>query len=227
MNPFTEALRKLHRAAKTLDPSQARIARRNARRRVLGAMKSLRHAIDAEFPAIAKPAKPKPITLPREEKPRVETVRPRLKLPLRRGWDQREVDLFIQVALEFFEIGQVRSIYKVRAHEWTTRIVNPSGGWTCEDSACSDHQVLVQPTWGSALKWMHLIHGLAHWIAADRFDRGLAQGVPREYRTHHGLLDWQAEALGLWRRFWTELVPLNDLTLVAQHQIFLEKRGVI
>lgn len=49
------ALQKLLRERRKLDKAQGRIARRNARRLVIGALRSVRSAIDAEYPAIAKP----------------------------------------------------------------------------------------------------------------------------------------------------------------------------
>lgn len=53
-----EAIRALVRAADKLAPEQGRIARRNARALVLRRLRDARSALDADFPAIAKPRTP-------------------------------------------------------------------------------------------------------------------------------------------------------------------------
>jgi hypothetical protein len=57
MNSIKTALERLHDALKRLKPDQGRIARRNARRTALGALQSVRNALDKDFPAISKPRK--------------------------------------------------------------------------------------------------------------------------------------------------------------------------
>lgn len=55
---LTDAIRDVERAARTLAPEQGRIARRNARRRILSALARVRRALDTEAPAIrAAPSK--------------------------------------------------------------------------------------------------------------------------------------------------------------------------
>lgn len=49
---LSDAIREIERAARTLAPEQGRIARRNARGRVLRALKAARGAMDRAFPAI-------------------------------------------------------------------------------------------------------------------------------------------------------------------------------
>lgn len=49
---LAEAIRDVERAARMLAPEQGRIARRNARRRMLAALKAARIAMDAAFPAV-------------------------------------------------------------------------------------------------------------------------------------------------------------------------------
>lgn len=50
-----DAIAKLLKAKKRLEPEQGRIARRNARTATLAALAAVRKALDEEFPAIAKP----------------------------------------------------------------------------------------------------------------------------------------------------------------------------
>lgn len=56
MNSVMEAIDDLRRAGLRLEANQGRIARRNARRSLLGAMRRLRKALNADFPQIDKPA---------------------------------------------------------------------------------------------------------------------------------------------------------------------------
>lgn len=57
MDKIKLAQRKLAKALRTLAPEAGRVARRNARARVFAAIKSLEHAIDADFPLEPKKAK--------------------------------------------------------------------------------------------------------------------------------------------------------------------------
>lgn len=50
-----EAIKRLSKARKKLDAEQGRVARRNARQAVLAALRAVRGALDAEFPAYRKP----------------------------------------------------------------------------------------------------------------------------------------------------------------------------
>ena len=52
-----EAIKKLTQARKRLDAEQGRVARRNARQAFLAALRAVRGALDAEFPAHRKPRK--------------------------------------------------------------------------------------------------------------------------------------------------------------------------
>lgn len=63
MTRLDESLQRLMRDRRRLDDTQGRIARKNARRAFIGAMRSVRLMLDAEYPAIAKPVVPSdPIT---------------------------------------------------------------------------------------------------------------------------------------------------------------------
>lgn len=54
-----DALDKLRAARKRLETEQGRIARRNARRAFLGAVKGVKNALDRDFQSVAKPSKPR------------------------------------------------------------------------------------------------------------------------------------------------------------------------
>lgn len=54
---LTKATKALVRAAKTVQPEQGERARRNARTRVLNALRVLRRVLDADYPRAAKPRK--------------------------------------------------------------------------------------------------------------------------------------------------------------------------
>ena len=53
------AIKELQRALKTLDPEHGIVGRRNSRKRVSAAMRTLQGIVDADYPAIRKKAKPR------------------------------------------------------------------------------------------------------------------------------------------------------------------------
>jgi hypothetical protein len=59
MDTVQEALNKIHLYVRKLDQNQGRIARRNSRRAVLGALRRLRTAIDRHYPPIRRAAAPR------------------------------------------------------------------------------------------------------------------------------------------------------------------------
>lgn len=81
-------LRKLRRAVRRLEDDQSRQKRRNARRAVLGAIKSVRYALDKRYPRIEKPAPPPAPKPAREPKPR---------LPFVRAWDMPVARLMLAI----------------------------------------------------------------------------------------------------------------------------------
>lgn len=94
-----QALKKLHLAKKRLADGQGRIARRNARRAFIGALQSLRHALDAEYPSIEKP---KPVALlPKPPKPRL----PKLE---RHPFRLKDAQLFADLSSDIYDLGGIR-----------------------------------------------------------------------------------------------------------------------
>lgn len=86
-----QALRALRRAVRRLSPEQGRVARRNARQKVKGALRALRHAMDEEFPTILIPREPrksryKPLSeIPESKRAEAKAARQRASLK-RRGF---------------------------------------------------------------------------------------------------------------------------------------------
>ncbi|MCI0463559.1 MAG: hypothetical protein L0Z62_42020 [Gemmataceae bacterium] len=126
MSDLEKAMRNLRKACKTLAPDQQRIARRNARRRVLGVLKALRNTIDREFPQIAKPKPPAPPKPPKPGKP------PKLKLPFRKPWNLDAARLFVEV------VGAVHGVRELPRLFMAKKLNGLFGGRLFIDGAASD-----------------------------------------------------------------------------------------
>ncbi|MCI0465218.1 MAG: hypothetical protein L0Z62_50490 [Gemmataceae bacterium] len=194
MSDLEKALRTVRKACKTLAPDQQRIARRNARRRVLGVLKALRNTIDREFPQIAKPkppAPPKPPKAPKPGKP------PKLKLPFRKPWNLDAARLFVEVVGAVYEVRELPRLFMAK------KLNGLFGGWLFIDGAASD-----------ADNWKTVIEEMA---------RRIFPLAPR-IQDDGGVADVNGELAALWGRFWTEVVPHADLEVAARHQVFLEQQ---
>jgi hypothetical protein len=128
-----ESIARLCGLRKRLDAGQGRGARSNARRAVLGALRSVRYALDAEYPILAKPHKPK--------------ARPsgpyRARLPFRRAFDVRTARLFARLAGETFGLP----VPKLEAHPVARK-------W----ASAHKHNCFFRTDWPDYLKWLQLLH---------------------------------------------------------------------
>lgn len=105
-----DAIDKLNAAYKRLAPEQGRIARRNARRAYLDALRSLRKALDDEFPAIRKP-----VTNRKKPDPR-RAVRGKDVIP---QWMHRELLAAGVRPAQFVERGRAgETSHRIYAPRW-------------------------------------------------------------------------------------------------------------
>lgn len=146
------AYRKLGRALKTLSAGQGRIARRNARRRTFGALRSLSMAIEAEYPTIKKP---KPEILEdgvarAARKMHYKEFEHLFIKHVRRDWD-------VEMAQGFIDFVAKRKLTKGRelvVLDISSRYIGFCGSETIE----------IEDRMSSENKWRVLIHEVTHMI---------------------------------------------------------------
>lgn len=129
------ALKKLAAARKRLSADQGRISRRNARTAVLKALRSVRRAMNAEYPKI-RPAtveQPAPIPL---AKP------PKLRLPFIRSFIWKEANLFVDLCSDRFRFNRPKMEMHGGAVVGT---YNPGVIW-------------LNPEWPDRVKWLHVVN---------------------------------------------------------------------
>jgi hypothetical protein len=213
MNTFARALKKLRHAALNLKGDQGRIARRNARRKVLGALRSLRNALDAEFPQFQKAKVPPPPAEPRPREAKPKRLGERLVLPFQRGWIWKEVKLFVRMFDAHFGI-QLGDPFQFEPNENAGDLMKLRN---CSAGLCGPRLMYFGPDWSPGLCWKHLLHGLAHRLADCSPEFSHLSIVSAEL--------FEREVIEFWARFWTGPVPVSDLELAAKHHAFLEERG--
>lgn len=181
MTNFEKALEHLRLMAKKLESYQGRITRRNARRKVFGAMRRVHLAMNAEFPQIGKP---------KPEKPKKPKKSPKLKLPFRKRCKIKEIELFVEVVSACWDRRPLPTVfYHKHINGLFQGVIYLNGEHT-------DTQ-----------NWLTLINSLAKWL-------GTSAGEPQRQR--------EEQLIELWARFWKEVIPHDDLEVVAKHQAFLE-----
>lgn len=150
--PRTQAaMEKFARAVAKLQPvpAQKRIGRRNARRAVIGAMRSVREAMDLEYPRIGKPKPAADVKAVVVAKAKAG----RLKLPFHRAWDIATARLFVGLAANVVGVP----IPRVLAHEGSLF-----------ETFYGDRSLYFNPTWSARKKWLQTIaHFRHHFKAGD------------------------------------------------------------
>jgi hypothetical protein len=193
------AMTELHKARRRLQSDQGRVARRNARRAVWGAMKALRNAINAEYPMPEKHA-PEPVTPARIADYSVDFQRP---------WDIDVARLFVAAASQILGTPMM----KVLAHEgakfmtgYSTWSANPAGIITAE----SGGKIWFGTSWVDRKKWQHVAENIR--LAPRNTPVGpIVAPIFRE------------EIDALWNSFWSEPIAFTDLEDAARHQELLDK----
>jgi hypothetical protein len=146
-----DALVKLHRVRRLLDHDQGRIARRNARRKVLGALRAVRMAVDANYPAIAKSC---PLVDPVDSAAAKMTWREfeyRVIKHVTRAWD-------LQMARAFNEWISAQDGHPAKPIVFDIR----AGTKSLLGQHCRD-RIRLRPDLCDAVKWRTLLHELAHY----------------------------------------------------------------
>lgn len=139
------AAARLTAAIQTLHPTQGRIARRNARRRVAGAIRALKLAVNQEFPPVkkVKPTPPKP--------KRAE----RLKLSPVRGFYMDSVRLFLRIWTFTYD----QETPQIHAWEGAKLLTKPR-----------EKAIYVKPSWSANKKWKQVVHYLAQLTTSQYGD---------------------------------------------------------
>ncbi len=170
-----DAVSKLQQAVKTLDGNQGRIARRNARRRVFGAMRALRNTVQAGYPAIQ---------LVRAQEDSVEKA---ARVSTWRDFEHRVIkyvtlDWDVDVAQAFAD--HVTTARGVKRREIVIEDMRGRLLGMCH----SDKIRLDSELYGSHW-WRTLIHELAHAIC------------PNGGRHGRAFVKAMAEVYGMWKDF--------------------------
>jgi hypothetical protein len=143
------ALREVNASAKRLHTSDTRIKRKNARRALFGAMKSLRHQVELAYPPVEKPEKERPPKPKREERPR---------LPFRRAWEIADARLFVDMACDRYAPDAVPYL---AAHEGAaTDSIYPNRIW-------------FDSRWPDWKKWMQV----CRWFASFTTNTGIVEVI--------------------------------------------------
>ncbi len=146
-------LRELERALKALVPEQGRIARRiarrNARRRVFGAMRTLRNEVEAKYPAIKKVVVPKdPLQMAAE----------------RVTWREFEDKVIRRVQLDWdADLAQRFINYMAKSRDVSRRELSLSDmrGYA---GICGEKEIKIDDRMSAIGKWKTLLHEVAHTL---------------------------------------------------------------
>lgn len=163
------AVSKLQQAVKTLDGKQGRIARRNARRRVFGAMRALRNTVEAGYPAIKLVRAQEDII---EKAARVST------------WQNFEHRVIKHVTLDWdVDIAQAFAdhVTTVRGVKRREIVVEDMGGRLV--GMCHSDKIRLTAELHGTHWWRTLIHELAHAICPNAgHGRAFVKAMAEVYR---------------------------------------------
>ncbi len=164
-----DAVSKLQQAVKTLDGNQGRIARRNARRRVFGAMRALRNTVQAGYPAIQ---------LVRAQEGAVE------KAARVSTWQNFEHRIIKHVTLDWdVDIAQAFAdhVTTVRGVKRREIVIEDMRGRLL--GMCHSDKIRLNAELHGTHWWRTLIHELAHAICPNTgHGRGFVQAMAEVYR---------------------------------------------
>ena len=161
------AISRLQRERRRLDAAQGRIARRNARRAVIGALRSVRAMLDAEYPAIVKPAIVRDaVTVAAESM----------------HWRAFEYDIIAHIridwSLELAEAFNARCAQVFGLTPKPIRIVDLRGGYLGLHGVS---EIQLAPGMSRENKWRTLMHEIAHYRVAHH-RRAFVQELATVYR---------------------------------------------
>ncbi len=173
-----DAVSKLQQAVKTLDGNQGRIARRNARRRVSGAMRALRNTVEAGYPAIK---------LVRAQEDAVE------KAARESTWRDFEHRVIKHVNLDWdVDTAQAFADHVTRARGVKRREIVVEGMRGRLLGMCHSDKIRLDSELYGSYWWRTLIHELAHAICPNAgHGRAFVQAMAEVYR--------------MWKRFRREM----------------------
>lgn len=149
--------RKLRKAFTRLERADSRITRRNARRAAFGLLRSIRHTLDTQYPAIAKPPKQADADLRLVQKKTWREVEYRIVKPGERRWDRA-------VAQEFVD-------WFATSHGCAPKPIRfdiPDGSRYLGQHATDSIRIKAVARAGEkpdAEKWRILLHEVAHYRA--------------------------------------------------------------
>lgn len=145
-----KALKNLDRAARTLTPDQGRIGRRNARRRVLGAMRTLRNVVESQYPAVKVARVPKDRLTDAADRMQWSQFEYRVIRHINLDWDTELADRFIE---------HVCAAKGVKRREL---VVDEMRGRLL--GRCMPGRILLRDSLSAKSKWRTLMHELGHAI---------------------------------------------------------------
>lgn len=176
-----EAIRKLRRAACSLAEGQGRIARRNARRRVFGALRSFRNLVQSRYPAVSSD-RPEEDAIDRAaRKEHWKAFEYKVVKHVGRDWDPDFAQSFAD---------HVTSTKGVRRRE--IAVVDLRGRFL---GRCNEAQIQLRGSLSGDEWWRTLIHELAHAIE-EKMPGNRSSGTHRRR-----FVLAMAEVYRMWREF--------------------------
>lgn len=167
-NRLALAMKRMTAASGRLQHDQGRIARRNGRRALLGAMKSVRLILDSDFPAIEKP-KDKIDRI--EQAARTQSWRRfeyRTIRHVTRRWDRDLAQRFVSHVAHTLQVPDKPIVFDI--HE--ERLL----GQHCWD------RIRLNASQSDSSRWRTLIHELAHYRVHNRHQRAFVLEMAVIYR---------------------------------------------
>jgi len=195
MKDLDETIRDLFRARKFLQESQGRIARRNARRKVLGILQSVRNSVDSQYPVIQKD---RPMITPLQRA--VDTLDWRgfqtKKINIRAAWDPKEARGFNHW---FCKENGLREL-EIR---FTEDFADPTC-WTSWRGTLPGREEAIYILTGLSPKnsWRAVFHQLAHYRCKRHSRRAFTMEL--------------AEVLQSWKRYRTEIDRQKTVKRIAR-----------
>ncbi len=144
-----DTIKHLTKTTCLLSDSQGRIARRNARRKVMGALRAVRYALDSEFPAVPKPA---------ALKDPVDVAAATM------GWRQFEYGVIAHLRLEWdLDLATDFNIYCAKVFNVTPKPVRVHSGIGRFIGQHSPDEISLNTGLDREEKWRTLMHEIAHY----------------------------------------------------------------
>ena len=191
MSDIDTSIRKLQKARKTLQESQGRVARRNARRKVLGILRSIRYCVDSQYPTVES-GKPKKDLLQKD----IETL-------TWREFERKRVNIAVTWSPKAARAFNSWFCDEQGLEELPIKFTDEFAHETCGHSFHGDDAIWMFSGGGTPKDyWRALFHQLAHYRVENHPRRALVKEM--------------AEVLESWKRYREELSRQASVKRIAR-----------